>query len=74
MVFLDQQIRNGQGFVGGIPPSLLADIFVHLFCGGFGKAVVQSLYKEMFVRVAFISLFGLFTDGGGEKSYDVGRA
>lgn len=58
----------------GIPPSLLADIFVHLFCGGFGKAVVQSLYKEMFVRVAFISLFGLFTDGGGEKSYDVGRA
>jgi len=47
---------------------------VHLFCGGFGKAVVQSLYKEMFVRVAFISLFGLFTDGGGEKSYDVGRA
>ena len=74
MVLLDQQIRNGQGFVGGIAPSLLADIFVHLFCGGFGKAVVQSLFKEMCLRGACISLFGLFPDGGGEKSYDVGRA
>ena len=61
MVLLDQQIRNGQGFVGGIAPSLLADILVHLFCGGFGEAVVQGLYKEMFVRVVLVSLFGLFS-------------
>lgn len=44
------------------------------FCGGFGEAVVQGLYKEMFVRVVLVSLFGLFTDGRGEKPYDVGRA
>ena len=32
----------------------------------------QGLYKEMFVRVVLVSLFGLFTDGRGEKAYDVG--
>ena len=45
---------------------------MHLFCGGFCKTVVQCLNKEMLVGVTLVSLFGIFTDGGGKNSYDVG--
>ena len=46
-------------------------MFVHLFCRSFGKPVCQGLYEEMFVRVVFVVVFTLRTDGRCEKAYRV---
>ena len=46
-----QQVGDGEGFVGGISPSLAADMPVHLLYGGFGQTVGEGLEKQLPVGV-----------------------
>lgn len=74
LILLLQQLGNGKRFIGSISPCFFAHIFVQLLRACFGKPVRQCLYKEMLVGVVLVEFFGIRTDGGGEKSYDIGDA
>ena len=66
-----QQVGDGQVLVRSVAPGCLADVLVHLLCGGFGQAVAEGLDEQVAVGVAR-SVEGFKpVDGRGEQSHRI---